>query len=544
MMQASLTDAAVLSSGPDHRCARDVQAPEVSAPPMQAHQMQAPLTEPFRHSLLLANEAETRRLAMDLAMAVQPNDVVTLEGDLGSGKSTLARALIRAIAEDDKLDVPSPTFALVQPYDLKRVPVVHADLYRVSSPEEIAELGWDEVSDNALLIVEWPDRLGGALSGDRLEIELSLAPGNGPNARSVLLSGHGRWAARLKRMVALRVFLDNAGWAGSLRRHLQGDASTRAYERLLDGQRRAVLMNAPRQPDGPPIRNGLPYSRIAHIAEDMVPFVGMAEALRDIGLSAPEIEAIDLDRGFLILEDLGGDGVVRDGAPIAERYLAAIDVLAYIHARPRPDTVSTPKGTYTLPAYDREALAIEVELLLDWYLPMKAVRIPASEKSTFLQRWAALFAEVEAAPKTWVLRDYHSPNLIWLAGREGVERIGLIDFQDAMMGPAAYDVVSLAQDARVTVSEELELQLLSRYATARKTADPAFNMAAFARLYAIMGAQRATKILGIFARLDQRDGKPQYLAHMPRIWAYLQRCLAHPALADVKRWVDERVPAP
>jgi tRNA threonylcarbamoyl adenosine modification protein YjeE len=502
------------------------------------------MTEPHRLSLLLAHEAATRELAMDLAMAAQPNDIVTLEGDLGAGKSTLARALIRAIAEDDKLEVPSPTFALVQPYDLKRLAVVHADLYRVTSPEEIAELGWDEVSDNALLIVEWPDRLGGALSGDRLEIELAPAPGNGPNARVATIIGHGTWAPRLARMAALRVFLNNAGWGGSVRRHLQGDASTRTYERLLDGQRRAVLMNAPRKPDGPPVKNGLPYSRIAHLAEDMVPFVAMAEALRDAGLSSPEIEAIDLDQGFLVIEDLGGEGVVKDGAPIAERYMAAVDVLALIHARPRPATLGTPKGPYQLPAYDREALGIEVELLVDWYLARKDTRIPASEKFVFLQRWGELFAEVEAAPKTWVLRDFHSPNLIWLAGRDGVEKVGLIDFQDAVMGPAAYDVASLLQDARITVPEELELQLLSRYAAARKADDPSFDTAAFARLYAIMGAQRATKILGIFARLDKRDGKPQYIAHMPRIWAYLQRCLAHPALNMVKRWVDDRVPPP
>ncbi|MDP3547257.1 MAG: tRNA (adenosine(37)-N6)-threonylcarbamoyltransferase complex ATPase subunit type 1 TsaE, partial [Phreatobacter sp.] len=431
------------------------------------------MTEPFRISRLLANEDETRQLAMDLAMAVQPHDIVTLEGDLGSGKSTLARALIRAIAEDDRLEVPSPTFALVQPYDLKRLPVVHADLYRVTSHDEIAELGWDEVSDKALLLVEWPDRLGGALSGDRLEIELSLVPGRGPNAREVALTGHGAWAPRLARMTALRAFLTNAGWGGSLRRHLQGDASSRSYERLLDGQRRAVLMNAPKKPDGPPVKNGLPYSRIAHLAEDMVPFVGMAEGLRDIGLSTPEIEAIDLDQGFLIIEDLGSDGVVKDGAPIAERYMAAVDALALIHARPRTATVATPKGAYTLPPYDRDALTIEVELLLDWYLPMKDARIPASEKYVFLQRWAELFDEVTEAPQTWVLRDFHSPNLIWLAGREGVECVGLIDFQDAVMGPAAYDVASLLQDARVTVPEELELQLLSRYAAARRADDPA-----------------------------------------------------------------------
>jgi N-acetylmuramate 1-kinase len=502
------------------------------------------MSEPLRHSLLLANEAATHRLAMDLAMAVQANDVVTLDGDLGAGKSTLARALVRALAEDDHLEVPSPTFAIVQPYDLPRFPVVHADLYRVVSPDEITELGWDDVSENALLVVEWPDRLGGALSGDRLEIELAHAPANGPNARLATLTGHGAWAERLSRLIALRAFVDNSGWGDALRRHLQGDASTRSYERLTDGPRRAVLMNAPRRPDGPPIRNGLSYSRIAHLAEDMVPFVAMAEGLRDAGLSSPEIEAVDLDHGFLMLEDLGEEGVAVDGVPVPERYMAAVDVLALLHSRSRPDTLGTPKGPYTIPPYDRDAMTAEVELLLDWYIPMTVARIPASEKHVFLKHWADLFTEVEQAPKTWTLRDYHSPNLIWLAGRDGVERVGLIDFQDAVMGPAAYDVASLLQDARVTVPEALELQLLSRYAAARKSTDPNFDMPAFARLYAIMGAQRATKILGIFARLNKRDGKPQYLRHVPRVYGYLQRCLAHPALAHVRRWVDERVPRP
>lgn len=498
----------------------------------------------FTQTLLLAHEAATRRLAMDLAMAVQANDVITLAGDLGVGKSTLARALIRALAEDERLEAPSPTFAIIQPYDLSRFPVVHADLYRLTSPEEVDQLGWDEVSADALLLIEWPDRLGGALAGDRLEIVLALSPADGAGARRVTLTGHGTVAARLERLLALRTFLDNAGWGGSLRRHLQGDASSRTYERLLDGQRRAVLMNAPRKPDGPPIRNGLPYSRIAHIAEDMVPFVALAEGLRDAGLSSPEIEAVDLDQGFLILEDLGAGLVVDDSGPIAERYMVAVEALAALHARPRPATLSTPKGPYQVPPYDKGALGIEIELLLDWYIPWKQGKIPASEKQVFINAWMKLFDEVEAAPKTWVLRDYHSPNLIWLGDREGVERVGIIDFQDAMMGPAAYDVVSLTQDARVTVSEDLEIQLLGHYAKLRKAADPAFDVGAFARLYAIMGAQRATKILGIFARLNIRDGKPGYLRHVPRVHAYLERCLAHPALHEVRRWVEARVPRP
>ncbi len=504
------------------------------------------MTEPFTHQIALQHEAATNRLAVDLAMAVSADDIVTLAGDLGAGKSTLARALIRALAANPQLEVPSPTFTLIQTYDLPRFPVVHADLYRVSDPSELEELGWDEAAEGSLLLVEWPERLGAALSIDRLEITLGHDKVHGPQARIATLTGHGVWAERLRRAVALRAFLDNAGWGEAHRTFLQGDASPRAYERLFDGRRRAVLMNAPRRPDGPVIRNGLPYSRIAHLAEDMVPFVAMAEALRDGGFSAPEIDSVDLDQGFMVLEDLGHEPVVEGDppSPIIERYAAAVDVLATIHARPRPDRVQTPKGIYEIPVYDPGAMMIEVELLTDWYIQMKGIRLPASEKQVFLNLWKPLFEELQQGPKTWVLRDYHSPNLIWIADREGMERIGIIDFQDAMMGPAAYDVVSLLQDARITVPEEVELQLLGRYAAARKASDPGFSMATFARSYAIMGAQRNAKIVGIFARLKERDNKPGYLKHLPRVYGYLLRNLGHPALAEIRKWVDLRVPAP
>jgi aminoglycoside/choline kinase family phosphotransferase len=148
------------------------------------------------------------------------------------------------------------------------------------------------------------------------------------------------------------------------------------------------------------------------------------------------------------------------------------------------------------------------------------------------------------APATWVLRDYHSPNLLWLPQREGVGRIGLVDFQDALIGPAAYDVASLLQDARVDVPEDMEMNLLGRYVRARLNQDGDFDTGGFTLLYATLAAQRATKILGIFARLQRRDGKPQYLRHIPRLWGYLQRSLAHPALAGLKAWYAANVPSP
>ena len=200
-----------------------------------------------------------------------------------------------------------------------------------------------------------------------------------------------------------------------------------------------------------------------------------------------------------------------------------------------------PHFDYRLPRYDLEAFLIEAELLLDWYMAADGGGPSAEARKSFVALWREALAPALEAPPTWVLRDYHSPNLLWLPDREDVARIGVLDFQDALIGPAAYDVASLLQDARVDVPEAMEVALLSRYVRARLSDNGNFDTAAFTQLYATLAAQRATKILGIFARLNRRDGKSQYLRHMPRIWNYLQRSLSHPALAPLKTWYDANV---
>jgi aminoglycoside/choline kinase family phosphotransferase len=294
------------------------------------------------------------------------------------------------------------------------------------------------------------------------------------------------------------------------------------------------------------VRDGKPYSAIAHLAENVTPFVAMALALRARGLSAPAIFAADRAAGLLVIEDLGRELMVTGDppAPIESRYEVAADLLAALHRAPLPDVLPVEPGVdYRLPRYNLDALLIEVELLVDWYLPRLDAKLPGAKRDTYVELWRQALAPVVAAPATWVLRDFHSPNLLWLAERKGVARIGLLDFQDAVLGPAAYDLASLAQDARVDVPEMMEIALLSRYTRARRAADPAFAAPAFAKTYATMAAQRASKILGIFARLDARDGKPQYLRHLPRVWGYLQRSLAHPALAPLAAWYRANVPA-
>jgi aminoglycoside/choline kinase family phosphotransferase len=350
--------------------------------------------------------------------------------------------------------------------------------------------------------------------------------------------------ARLK---TLRQFLIEAGHADAQRQRMAGDASTRSYARLISEAGVFILMNSPRRPDGPAIYDGKSYSAAVHLAEDVKPFVAIAGGLRARGFSAPVIHHADLDSGFLITEDFGSASFTSGdpSAPIAERYQAATDMLAALHRQSLPDTLPlAPQLTYSIPVFDTDALLVELGLMLEWYLPDRGIEPSGRMRAEFVAMWRDLLNKPAAATRTWVLRDFHSPNLIWLEQRSGIAKVGIIDFQDAVLGPAAYDLVSLLQDARIDIPEQLELALLTRYIKTRRADDDSFNPADFAALYAIMSAQRNTRLLGTFARLNRRDGKPQYLRHQPRIWTYLTRSLAHPGLVDARQWYAANIPPP
>ena len=505
------------------------------------------MSAPATFSLELANETATARLMADLALLIGPGDIITLSGDLGAGKSAAARAMIRYLADDEALEVPSPTFTLAQTYELPAFPVIHADLYRINDPAELEEIGLSPLPAGTLALIEWPARAASALPPDRIDIALSHRPGFDADARTVIISGYGTGAAVVERLQALRQFLDEAGYAEATRRRMAGDASIRSYARLIVNGGVFILMNSPRRPDGPPIYDGKSYSAAVHLAEDVKPFVAIDQGLRARGFSAPSIHHADLEAGFLITEDFGSSAFVEGDPPqpIRERYEAAIDLLATLHRKSLPEILPlTSHADYRVPAFDVDALLVELGLMLEWYLPDRGITPSDDLRNEFVSMWRDLLQQAATAARTWVLRDYHSPNLIWLGERSGIARVGIIDFQDAVLGPVAYDVVSLLQDARIDVPEAIELALLTRYIKARHAADDAFDPAGFAANYALMSAQRNTRLLGTFARLNRRDGKPQYLRHQPRIWTYLSRSLAHPTLSRVRAWYDANIPPP
>ena len=513
---------------------------------------------------------DMRFLAEELAFAVQCGDVITLRGDLGAGKTTFARAFICALMGDACEEVPSPTYTLVQHYDSPRCMVGHYDLYRLSDPSEFDELGLEHALEKGVALIEWPERAQDRLPENLIEVTLddynNTAQDNdtAPEMRSLTLTGYGTWRSRLNRFVALRRAIQKADFDGrnSHIYYLQGDASVRRYARLVSKKRNAIVMDWPAQVDGPNTRKGQSYSDIAHLAEDVGPFLGVGRVLKRAGFSAPAIYSEDAKHGIVVLEDLGDqvlqkiieNGNEHSSPSQEEMWTASVDVLIELRGVPIPDMIPVKNGVgYRLPDFDRKAMMIEVELLIDWYLPM--IRQGSDEDehlhNDFVGVWNNLLdgllerqnmSEHSAELSRWVLRDYHSPNLIWLAEREADARVGLIDFQDALRGPAAYDLVSLLQDARVNVSPELETRLFNYYCTEVQRHEPDFDRTFFEFSYAVLGAQRSTKILGIFARLAERDQKPHYLAHIPRVWRYLERNLGHQELTQLRSWYDQAIP--
>ncbi|MEW7008921.1 tRNA (adenosine(37)-N6)-threonylcarbamoyltransferase complex ATPase subunit type 1 TsaE [Lentilitoribacter sp. EG35] len=489
-------------------------------------------------TIKLENLDATQRFAEDLALIVKKEDCICLTGDLGAGKTTLVRATIRAVADDLNLEVPSPTFTLVQQYDL-RIPIGHIDLYRASDPDEIFEFGLDEILTNGAAFIEWPEIVEDELPKSRISFNITGLD----SVRDIEISGPEDFMMRLDRTQKIRRFLDNNGYQTAHRAHLQGDASYRHYERIsVDGLESLILMNSPKISGSPILRDGLTYYDLAHLAQDIIPFIRIANYLQSIGLRTPKLYETDLEEGFLLLEDLGDDKPVDiQNIPYTERYIAAIDVLAHLHGQDIPSILTDDAmEPYSIPKYDADVMELEISLLVDWYWEFKTGSIIEPQQSdVYFQIWRELIHRMKSAETSLVLRDYHSPNIIWQSGESGLAQVGLIDFQDAQIGPAAYDVASLAQDARVVVSEELETQLLDRYKSLRLDQRHNFDPVQFDEAYKIMAAQRACKILGIFVRMNKRDGKSEYLTLIPQIERYLIRTMAHSVLKPLQKWFDE-----
>ncbi len=351
---------------------------------------------------------------------------------------------------------------------------------------------------------------------------------------------------------AIAGFLSDAGWGSAERHPLPGDASTRRYIRLHLGGRTAMLMDQPRHAESPAAspdatpeqRRALGYNALARLAgADCARFVAVAEYLRGQGLAAPEILAADTVQGLLLLEDLGFDlytDVLSRNGDERAMYEAAIDALVRLHAAPAPHALAADKPLF---AYDETAQLAEVDLLTEWFLPAAIGRpADAAEIEEHRTLWRTALAALAGGPRVFVHRDYHAQNLIWRNARSGLARVGVIDFQDALAGSPAYDLISLLEDARRDVAPQLAEAMTERYLGNARVLGAPLDPERFRASAALLAAQRNAKIIGIFARLAKRDLKPRYLVHLPRVWGYMQHDLEHSALRPLKSWYDATLP--
>jgi len=327
-------------------------------------------------------------------------------------------------------------------------------------------------------------------------------------------------------------FLQANGWGDAKRAPVQGDASTRAYERLTRGGERAVLMNAPYIPSHDP------YITTAKLAgSNPEAFICLATELTRRGFSAPRILAADMDNGLLLLEDLGADlfAQVLMHEPQKERqlYQEAISCLAALYRSSFPDNMATRKAQWHVGSYDVSALQAEADLFLDWYIPEFDAPLSEKARQEWSAIWANLFPVLSTQPAGLALRDFHAENIFWLPDRDGTANVGLIDFQDALFAHPAYDLVSLLEDARRDVDPHIVNDLIAQFCQEAGIEDDEN----FRTAYAVMGAQRNAKILGIFVRLARRDGKEHYLDMIPRVAAHFVEDISHPALAELRTWI-------
>ena len=347
-------------------------------------------------------------------------------------------------------------------------------------------------------------------------------------------------------------FLRSAGLAEAVRAPLPGDASTRRYERLTTASGATLMLmdQAPAAESQPCDPSWSPAERHAHgwnavarlSAGRIEAFAAVAAHLKSLGLSAPDIIAVDAPNGLAVIEDFGDAlfaNVINEGAEEAPLYRAAVEALAVLHAAPTPETLTGPAGDWPLLTYDQTALQGGADLFVEW-LPklIPALSFDEAAVAEWRAAWAPITAAGEAGATVMAHRDYHAENLIRLDGRTGAASVGMIDFQDAVKAHPSWDLHSLLQDARRDVAPELEALALDQYFALRPETDREAFMAAYAGLAALNEA----RILGIFARLIARDGKPRYAAFMPRMWAHLNANLKTPGLEAVAAWMDRHVP--
>lgn len=510
-------------------------------------------------TITLPDLAATESLAKRIASGLQPRDVLLLYGDLGAGKTTLTRAILQAL-DPAITEVPSPTFTLVQTYDTPKGPVHHYDLYRIKSSDELDELGWDDALAEGITIVEWPERLGNRKPGGAKVVRLTIgSAGDVTGDRHAIIEGISiADAYKQDRSELIESFIAQSNWRGAVRVHMSGDSSIRSYDRLtLDGKT-AVLMNAPLNEANIICKPGmseenrqkLGYFAMRRLAGARIDaFVCTADWLRAHGMSAPEVYEFDEAKGLAIIEDFGDDQYwemlekpkAGHTAPEREMYLAATDVLIRADALPVPASFDYRGMSWPLLSFDTLAMDTEAELFLNWYVDKyRGLPVTDAMRADYRAAFHQMYKVFDTAPPALIQRDFHSPNLMWLPERDGIKRVGLLDFQDSVAGHPAYNLMFLLHDARRDVPANVQAEVKERYYAGRGfTAQQRADFDAAIDVYVALSNARLTSFP---VRMKISNNLPQYMVFLPRIERYFFQSTRRQACAPLAAWFAKYLP--
>lgn len=454
---------------------------------------------------LLATEA----LAHKLAPLLKKGVFVSLEGGLGTGKTALARAILQALGVTG--DTPSPTFKMVQHYQTENFPISHFDLYRLKNVDQLADIGWNAALTDGLTIVEWPERAEQLVPPDRLSLTFSFG---GSIERICMLKGYGKWSmvdelVRIARDAELSGFAAEAGWGKAALQPIGANSPPRRFFRLTrDDGKTAIMMDADED-------------------QKALQFVNLASILRGLDLSAPEIYAARPKRGLVLMEDFGNENVgsvIDRGMPMHPYFLRALLVLVRIHHQFSPASVKH----LEVPTFTSALFAARVEKFLDNYFPFVMNRkATAEERAGFQAAWRRTLDPIDFLPKTLMLRNFTPNTVMDIPDREGWRSLGLLDFQDAGIGPIAYDLASFCEVVRREGADYYLPMMVKQY---YERAKPACPMEVLQRSCIILAAQRHTRLLGLMAGRPERAG---YLQHTKK---HLGNLLLDEAIKPVRSW--------
>lgn len=474
---------------------------------------------------------DTKLFTENLCKIIESNDVILLNGKIGSGKTTLARHIINQILQIDISEITSPTFNLYQVYENNNQKINHYDFYRIENDIDLQEIDLEDSLGEGITIIEWADKYQNYLPDSYLEIEILEID----CFRTYKLRGCGSFKNRINKHNSLVSFLSKFKKPIIKVEKIQGDASKRIYKRIQTKEESLILMiyDEKEKKENP-----------SKLSEQIHDYVSICQYLSDINIRVPKIYAVDYKNQFLIQEDFGdlkySEIFLKED--FRKLYEPAIDTLINIAKNECPKNIKTDQAIYKFEDYDKNIYLSEVNIFIDWYWPYVKGSVCIDDiKLEFLEIWKNLLDKI-SDDKSLVLRDFHSPNLIFQPHGNGIGKCGVIDFQDALIGHPLYDLVSLAQDARVSIKLDQEFFLIEYYMKNLNFKNYQFNNHEFMNQYNILGAQRALKILGVFARLSMAYQKHEYLIHIPRILDYINRNIRNESLTSLSSWLTKNFP--